>query len=145
MRRIVWFSFVCLFALSVEAGAKKKSRYSFKRDKEVGAKVLIDSKGGLQFACKRCRMKTYKTPKATETEPAWEGIMTSPEKIVIRWMLEESDSPYGTDAAALTTHLQAQADLGKIPIRRFGSTSPSSTDRTCSTAWGSPKQVETSA
>ena len=115
MRRIVWFSFACLFALSVEAGAKKKSRYSFKRDKEVGAKVLIDSKGGLQFACKRCRMKTYKIPKATETEPAWEGFMTSPEKIVIRWMLEESDSPYGTDAAALTTHLQAQADLRKDP------------------------------
>ncbi len=114
IRRISWFSFLLLFAFSVQAGAKKaKQRYSFKRDKEVGAKVLIDSKGGLQFACKRCRLKTYKNPKATDKEPAWEGFVTTPEKIVIRWMLEESETPHASDAASLTAHLQAQADLRK--------------------------------
>ena len=116
MRRITWFSFLFLLAFSVEASAKKaKQRYSFKRDKEVGAKVLIDSKGGLQFACKRCRLKTFKTPKATDKEPAWEGVVTTPHGIAVRWMLEESETPHGTDAAALTAHLQAQADLRKDP------------------------------
>ena len=116
MRRITWFSFLLLFAFSVEASAKKaKQRYSFKRDKEVGAKVIVDSKGGLQFACKRCRLKTFKTPKATDKEPAWEGVVTTPHGIAVRWMLEESETPHGTDAAALTAHLQAQADLRKDP------------------------------
>lgn len=114
IRRISWFSFALLFTFSAQAGPKKaKARYSFKRDKEVGAKVLIDSKGGLQFACKRCKLKAYKNPKATEKEPAWEGLVTTPHGIAIRWYLEESEAPFSKEAPALSAHLQAQADLRK--------------------------------
>lgn len=113
-QRVLWFAFSLFFGMSsAQAGPKSKSRFSLKRDKEVGALLLKDNKGGLQFAVKRGKLTKIRKPKATEREPAWEAVVVTNRGVAIRFLLEESETPFSSEASDLSAYLQSEADRRK--------------------------------